>query len=146
MSSRSAPSNDSLIRLEKLFVIRHFLILARGEAYYGSIQSLAEQGVVALQACAFVEPAGSCLVTASPFEPVDSVAGWFQLGELGGEQLLDLADGERDEAGIGGRSVARPGRRGGLGVGAVPQPGGGDGTDREGGHDQDEVAQDRGVE
>jgi hypothetical protein len=40
----------------------------------------------------------------------------------------------------------RPGRRRCLGVGAVPEHRGGDSADRKGGHDQDEVAQDRGVE
>ena len=51
-----------------------------------------------------------------------------------------------DQPGVGGRLVVRPGGRRSLGAGAVPQLGGGDGADREGGHDQHEVPQDRGVE
>jgi hypothetical protein len=34
----------------------------------------------------------------------------------------------------------------GLGIGAVSELGGGDGPDRQGGHDQHDVAQDRGVQ
>ena len=37
-------------------------------------------------------------------------------------------------------------RGGCLGTGAAAEQGGGDGADREGGHDQHDVAQDRGVE
>jgi hypothetical protein len=80
----------------------------------------------ASQACAFVEPAGSRLVAASPFEPAGGVAGRFRPAEPGGEQSPDLADGERDEAGVGGRGVAWPGRRGGLGVSAFPEQRGND--------------------
>jgi hypothetical protein len=54
----------------------------------------------------FVEPAGSRLVTTSPFEPSGGVAGWFRPGERVGEQSPGLADGERDEAGVGGRGAA----------------------------------------
>ena len=103
------------------------------------------QGVVACQACAFVEPARSCLVTASPLKPSGGVAGWLWTAE-GGGQALDLVDGERDQAGVCGRLVVQAGGRRGLGVGAFPQLGGGDRADREGGHDQHEVPQDRGVE
>jgi hypothetical protein len=94
----------------------------------------------------FVEPAGSCLVTASPFEPAGCVAGRLRPGERVGEQSPDLADGERDEAGVGGRRGVRAGGRRGLGVGAVPERCGGDGADRESGHDQHDVPQDGGVE
>ena len=48
--------------------------------------------------------------------------------------------------GSAGGGGVRPGWRRCLGVGAVPELGGGDGADREGGHDQHDVAQDRGVE
>jgi hypothetical protein len=85
-------------------------------------------------------------VAASPFEPAGRVAGRFRRAELGREQSPDLADGERDEAGVGGRGVARTGRRGGLGVSAFPEQRGGDGADREGCHDQHDVPGDRGVE
>jgi hypothetical protein len=85
-------------------------------------------------------------VAASPLQPACGVAGRVRLAERGGEQSPDLGDGERDEARIGGGCGVRAGRRRGLGVGAVPEHRGGDGADREGGHDQDEVAQDRGVE
>ena len=116
-------------------------------ASVGSIQSLADQGIVACQACALVEPARSCLVAASPLEPAGGVAGWLWAAEGGGEQALDLVDGA---AGSG------RGRAGGLSSGLAGggawapvrflQLGGGDGADREGGHDEHEVAQDRGVE
>ena len=107
---------------------------------------LADQGGIAFEACAFVEPSGSCLVAASPLEPPGSVGGRLRLAEGGGEQVLDLADRQRDQAGVGGRFVVGPGGRRGLAVGAFAQPGGGDGADGEGGHDQDQVPQDRGVE
>ena len=85
-------------------------------------------------------------MAAAPLEPASGVAGWFRAAERVGEQSPDLADGERDEAGLAGRVVAWPGRRGSLGVGAVLELGGGDGADGEGGHDEDDVAEDRGVE
>ena len=109
-------------------------------------QLLADQGVCPFQACALVEPAGSCLMAASPLEPAGGVAGWLRLAEGGGEQPLDLVDGERDEAGVGGRCLVRPYRWRCLGPGAIPELGGGDGADGEGGHDEHEVAADRGVE
>jgi hypothetical protein len=75
------------------------------------------------------------------------VAGWwFGPFQFCCEQAPDLADGQRDEAGASGRRCVGPGWRGRLGIGAVPQLGGGDGADRQGGHDQDDVPQDRGVE
>jgi hypothetical protein len=64
----------------------------------------------------------------------------------GGEQSLDLADGERDEAGVGGRDLVRPGRRRCLAIGGVPELCSRDGADGEGGHDEHEMAADRGVE
>ena len=48
--------------------------LAANVGWDGSRQSLAGQGVVACEACALVEPAGSCLVAAPPFEPARGVA------------------------------------------------------------------------
>jgi hypothetical protein len=69
-------------------------------SYYGSRQLLADQRVVACQACVLVEPAGSCLVAASPVEPAGGVAGWVWLAEGVGEQPLDFVDGERDQAGL----------------------------------------------
>src|SRR6185437_1142994 len=114
--------------------------------WYGSVQSLVDQGVVACQACALVEPAGLCLVTSAPLEPVGSVAGRLGVPERGGEQPPDVADGERDQPRVSGWHVAWSGRRRGLCAGALPELGGGDGADREGGQDQDGVAEDRGVE
>jgi hypothetical protein len=64
----------------------------------------------------------------------------------GGEQSLDLADGERDEAGVGGRDLVRPGGRRCLAIGGVPELCSRDGADGEGGHDEHEMAADRGVE
>jgi hypothetical protein len=48
-----------------------------------------------------MEPAGSGLVAASPVEPAGGVAGWPWTAE-GGEQSLDLVDGERDQPGVRG--------------------------------------------
>jgi hypothetical protein len=47
---------------------------------------------------------------------------------------------------VSGRPVSPADGRRCLGTGAVPQLGGGDGADREGGHDQHDVPQDRGAE
>jgi hypothetical protein len=85
-------------------------------------------------------------VAASPLEPAGGVAGWLWTAEGGGEQALDLVDGERDQAGVRRRLVVRAGGRRCLGTGAFPELGGGDGADRESGHDQHGVPQDRGVE
>jgi len=63
----------------------------------------------------FVEPAGSCLVATPPFEPAGCMARRFRPGDRGGEQWPDLADGQRDEAGVGGRRGVRAGGRRGLG-------------------------------
>jgi hypothetical protein len=84
-------------------------------------------------------------VAPPPFEPAGGVAGRPRTDESVGEQPPDLGDGERNEAGIGRWRVGA-GRRRGLGAGPVPEPGGGNCADREGGHDEYEVAQDRGVE
>jgi hypothetical protein len=62
----------------------------------------------------------------------------------GGEEPLDLVDGQGDQPGVGGRGLVRGGR--GLAAGAGLEAGGGDGADGQGGHDEDEVAQDRGVQ
>ena len=64
----------------------------------------------------------------------------------GCEQPLDLVDGQGDQARVGGRCLVRGHGRRGLAAGAVPELGGGDGADRQGGHDQHGVTQDRGVE
>src|SRR5207302_10828640 len=102
--------------------------------------------MVACQACALVEPAGSCLVTAPPFEPAGGVAGRLWPAEGGSEQPFHFVDAERDEAGVAGRRLVGPGGRRCLSAGAVPEPGGGDGADGQGGHDEHEMAADRGVE
>ena len=66
--------------------------------------------------------------------------------EGGGEQPFCLVNGDRDHAWFSRRRLARRDGRRGLGVGAVPELGGGDGADGQGGYDQHEVAQDRGVQ
>jgi hypothetical protein len=58
----------------------------------------------------------------------------------------DLRDGQRDHSRVGWRPLIGPGRRWCLGAGAVPEQGGGDGADRQGGHHQHEVAGDRCVQ
>jgi hypothetical protein len=60
-------------------------------------------------------------VAASPFEPAGGVAGRVWPADGGGEQPLDLVDGERDKAGVAGRRLVWPDGRRGLGVGAVPE-------------------------
>ncbi len=60
--------------------------------------------------------------------------------------MLDLWDGQRDHARVGWGWLVWPRRWWCLGIGAVAQQGGGDGADRQGGHDQHGVAGDRGVE
>ena len=67
-------------------------------------------------------------------------------GGEGGEQPRDFRDGQRDHSGLCRRCLVRGGWRRGLGAGAAAELGGGDGADREGGHDEHSVAQDRGVE
>ena len=85
-------------------------------------------------------------MAAGPCVPVDDEPPGQGPGGEGGEQALDLGDGQRDHAGLGGRRLicADWGRC--LGVGAVAHEGGGDGADGEGGHDEHGVAGDRGVE
>ena len=75
----------------------------------------------------------------SPVQPVAFVAGRSRDGAGIGEQVLDLRDGERDHAGVGGRRLVRADRFRCLGIGSVAQQGSGDGADRQGGHDQDEM-------
>jgi hypothetical protein len=65
-------------------------------------------------------------------EPLGGVAGWFRAVEGGGEQALDLADGQRDQPGVRRRPVNRACGRRSLGVGAFSQLGGGDRADHEG--------------
>jgi hypothetical protein len=66
--------------------------------------------------------------------------------ECGGEQAPDLRDGQRDHPGFGGGRLIGPDWRRGLGIGAVAEQRSGHGADRQGGHDQHDVAGDRGVE
>ena len=82
----------------------------------------------------------------APLQPVGCVAGRFRPVQCRGEETPDLADGKRDEAGVCRRRRVGACWRGGLGVGAIPELGGGNGADRKGGHDQDDVPQDCGVE
>ena len=91
-----------------------------------------------------MEPAGSCLV-AAPLELAGGVAGRFWVGKCAGEQAPDLGDGERDEAGSAGGVASSPAGAG-LGICPVPEHRGGDGADRERGHDQHDVPRDRGAE
>src|SRR6266705_4370447 len=110
-------------------------------AYYGSRHSLADQGDLGVpgESGALVEPPGACLVPSSPVQPVAFVAGRSRDGAGIGEQVLDLRDGERDHAGVGGRRLVRADRFRCLRIGSVAQQGSGDGADRQGGHDQDEM-------
>ena len=85
-------------------------------------------------------------MAASPVQPACGVAGRVRARESGGEQAPDLRDGQRDHPGVRRRRLVRRDGRRGLGIGAVAQQGGGDGADRQGGHDQHDVAGDRGVE
>jgi hypothetical protein len=64
-----------------------------------------------------------------PFVPVDDKPPGQGPGGDGGQQSLDLRDGQRDHAGLGGRRLIRPDRGRCLGVGAVLDQGGGDGAD-----------------
>jgi hypothetical protein len=66
--------------------------------------------------------------------------------EGGGEESLDLGDGQRDQPGLGWRRLVRCARWWRLGIGAVGEVGSGDRADREGGHDQHRMPLDRGVE
>jgi hypothetical protein len=79
-------------------------------------------------------------------EPAGGVLWGAGVVEGRGEEVLDLVDGQRDEAGVGWGLLVRGCGGWCLGAGGVPEPGGGDGADGEGGHDEDEVAADRGVE
>jgi hypothetical protein len=85
-------------------------------------------------------------VAAGPCVPVNNEPPGQGPGGEGGEQPLDLGDGQRDHAGFRRWRLVGPdwGRR--LGVGAVTQQRGGDGADGQRGHDQHGVAGDGGVE
>ena len=85
-------------------------------------------------------------MAAGPFVPVDDVRWGQGPGGQGSEEALDLRDGQRDHARVSWRRLVRPDRWRGLGAGAVFQQGCGDGADGQRGHDQDEVAGDRGVQ
>ena len=84
-------------------------------------------------------------MASSPFEPAGGVAGWLWLARAAASSRLTswTVSGIRPGSGA---AVRLAGRAAGLGGGAVPELGGGDGADREGGHDEHEVAEDRGVE
>jgi hypothetical protein len=86
------------------------------------------------------------LVAASPCEPAFVVPARVRVLGAGGEQAFYLGDGQRDHAGVERRGLVRGDRGRRLGIGAVPELGGGDGADGQGGHDEHDVAQDRGVE
>src|ERR1017187_4114817 len=96
---------------------------------YGSRHSLADQGdlCVAGESGTLVEPAGACLVPSAPVDPVVFVSGRAGDGGGFGDQVLDLGDGERDHAGIGGRRLVRRDRSGCPGGGAGGGEGGGGG-------------------
>ena len=85
-------------------------------------------------------------MAAGPGVPVDDKPPGQGPGGKGGEQALDLGDGQRDHAGFGRWWLVRAGGGRCLGVGAVFQQRGGDGADGQGGHDQHGVTEDRGVE
>ena len=85
-------------------------------------------------------------MTSAPVHPVVAVAGRSRPVEAGREQAPDLGDGQRDHPGVGWRRLVRRDRRRGLAVAAVPELGCGDGADRQRRHNQDEVAEDRGIE
>jgi hypothetical protein len=59
---------------------------------------------------------------------------------------LISGDGQRDHPRVSRGWLPRPGWRRSLGIGAPLEQGGGDGADRQGGHHQDGVAGDGGVE
>jgi hypothetical protein len=117
-------------------------------AYYGSRHSLADQGNLGVsgEPCALVVPVRAGLVASSPVQPLISVAGRAGCEEQAGEQVLDLGDGQRDHPGLGRGRLAGCYRCWRPGIGAVFQEGSGHGADRQGGHHQDDVAGDRGVE
>src|ERR1039457_1747700 len=110
-----------------------------GESQYGSRHSLADQGdlCVAGESGTLVEPAGACLVPSAPVDPVVFVSGRAGDGGGFGDQVLDLRDGERDHAGIGGGGVGRGGRAGWPGGGGGGGRGGGGGGGRGGGDHTD---------
>ena len=85
-------------------------------------------------------------MTAGPCVPVDDKPPGQGAGGQGGEQALDLRDGQRDHAGFRRWRLAGPDRGRCLGIGSVFHQRGGDGADRQRGHDQQGVADDRGVE
>src|SRR5689334_11594149 len=85
-------------------------------------------------------------MAAGPRVPVDDEPWWRGSEGEGGEQTLDLGDGQRDHAGLVRWLLVRADRGRGLGAGAVPEQGGGDGADRQRGHDQHQVAGDRAVQ
>jgi hypothetical protein len=83
---------------------------------------LADQGVTALQVrvcgASGIVPGGSVASGASARR--GRVA--WRRAEGGGKQLLDLVDGERDQARVSGRWLVRPGGRR-LMIGAGPEVG-----------------------
>jgi hypothetical protein len=93
---------------------------------------LADQGDlgVAGEPRALVVPAGAGLVAAFPIQPVAGVARRAGPGGQGGEQVLDLRDGQRNHARVRGWRLIGGDRRRRLGIGPVAQQGRRDGTDR----------------
>ena len=85
-------------------------------------------------------------MAAGPCIPVNDKPPGHGPGGEGGEDALDLRDGQRDHAGFWRWRLIGPDRGRCLGIGAVFQQGGGDGADGQGGHDQYGVAEDRSVE
>ena len=85
-------------------------------------------------------------MAAGPRVPVNDKRPGRRCGGEGGEQALDLRDGQRDRSGFGWWRLVRPDRGRCLGIGAIFELGGGDGADRQRGHDEHDVPDDRGVE
>src|SRR5262249_51650371 len=73
----------------------------------GRCRLLAGQGNlgVAGEPGALVVPAGAGLVAAFPVEPAGRAAASAARGGQGGEQVLDLRDGQRNHARVGGRRL-----------------------------------------
>lgn len=92
-----------------------------------------------------VIPPGSCLVASPPHDPVQMMIRRMVLASDEVEQSFDLGDGKCDQAGVGRWFLIGQGRQDWLWRLGFPL-GGGDGADREGGHRQHDVTQERGVE
>jgi hypothetical protein len=93
-----------------------------------------------------VEPACSCLVSASPPGPVQVVAVRVPVEGQEAVQAFDLGDGEGDQSWVAWGLVIGVGRWWRLAVGPGAGQRGGHGADGQGGHGQHGMTQDRGVE